>query len=598
MDKKFVEWLNHLEEAVPQEGYGNKLSMYLIALEAWRRGITVKFFTIDNPENKLLVRYSLEFNGRVHRFESSMGDMLSKEAYDVCDYKDLTKKYLSDTGVKVPEGQVFSVSASEEEILEFANSLSFPVVVKPLNENAGKGVFSNVHSEQNLLDVIDYLKTELNYSHIIIEEFISGNEYRMLTVDGKLVGAVNRIPANIIGNGKDSIDTLIRVKNRSKLNNPAISKKRIQLDKEVLHEIERNGYTKDSVLEEGKQLFLRAKSNISAGGDPVDITDKIPEEMKSIAEKATQAIPGLKLAGLDFIVDPETETATVIEINTKPMIGLHVFPIMGKARDVITPIIDLYFPETKDLERSSLFFDFDEKIAPLDHLTVKEVTVLPFENMYMNCDREFIIKQSASEGSLSKEIRLNALKLGVHGSIKKVNSDIYRVIAACKDDETMNVFKSHFSQDTDEFGTLEVEEREWNKPVKIGFTIQKETIAEIDEKLKKEEKKTSRLTSKIRKLEENLELEQSEIEKKQQEVDLLNENLETVKRELEALKEENVEVTLKLGETDRAFVSTKYTLTEKLEALEKEYEMLSRKHKDMLNSKSWKITKPLRRFNR
>ncbi|GAB3063638.1 ATP-grasp domain-containing protein [Salinicoccus sesuvii] len=598
MDTNNIKWLDHLEEAIPHEGYGNRLSMYLIALEAWRRGITVNFFTIDNPENKLLIRYSLEFNGRVHRFESSMGDMLSKEAYDVCDYKDLTKKYLSDAGVKVPKGEVFSTSASEAEILEFANSLSFPIVVKPLNENAGKGVFSNVYSEQNLLDVVDYLKTELGYRHIIIEEFISGNEYRMLTVDGKLVGAVNRVPANIVGNGKDSIETLIRVKNRSKSNNPAISKKRIQLDKEVLHEIERKGYTKDSVLENGEQLFLRAKSNISAGGDPVDITDDISEEMKSIAEEATKAIPGLKLAGLDFIVDPETKVSTVIEINTKPMLGLHVFPIKGKARDVVAPIIDLYFPETINTEKSSLFFDFNDKIAPLDHLTVKEVTVSPLEKANVGCSREFIIEQEKNQGNLLKETRLQALKLGVHGFIKKVETDRYNVVAACENDKIMEEFKSFFYRDTEEFGILEVEEQEWHKPIKAGFTIKKETISEIEDKLKKEEKKTSRLTSKIGTLEEKLELEQSETQKKQQEVAHLNEAIESLKRELQELKEANVEVTLKLGETERAFVSTKHTLTEKLETFKREHAKLTRNYEDVLNSKSWKITKPLRRFNR
>src|SRR5699024_1898494 len=280
------------------------LSMYLISLEAWRRGIKVNFYTIDNPDNRVLVRYSLEYNDKVHHFESSLGDKLSLEAFDVCEYKDLTKKYLSDAGIKVPEGKVFSKESASNEALNYAQTLSYPVVVKPLDENAGKGVFSNVDSEEYLIDVLNHLHTELNYNHVIIEEFIPGTEYRVLTVDGKVEGAINRLPANIVGNGKDSIKRLIKNKNRSKTGNPAISKKRIKLDKEVTQVIENAGYTEESVLDEGEQLFLRTKSNISAGGDAVYVTDELSDKIRQVAVKASEAIPGLNIAGLDFIIHP------------------------------------------------------------------------------------------------------------------------------------------------------------------------------------------------------------------------------------------------------------------------------------------------------
>src|SRR5690625_5271014 len=88
-------WLEKLENAVPRSGYGNRLSMYLIALEAWRRGLQVKFYYLDNQDNKMLIRYSLSNVDKEHFFESSMGDKLTRKAISICENKDETKKYLS-----------------------------------------------------------------------------------------------------------------------------------------------------------------------------------------------------------------------------------------------------------------------------------------------------------------------------------------------------------------------------------------------------------------------------------------------------------------------------------------------------------------------
>ncbi|SOC41179.1 ATP-grasp domain-containing protein [Salinicoccus kekensis] len=590
MNTENAEWLNHLKEAVPTEGYGNKLSMYLIALEAWRRGIKVNFFTIDNPENKVLIRYSLEYEGKKHYFESSLGDKLSPEAFDVCEYKDLTKKYLADAGIKVPKGRVFRTSSNEEEYLSFAESLNFPVVVKPVDGNAGTGVFSNLNSEEELLDVINHLRDEMNYKNVIIEEFIPGDEFRVLTVDGKLTGAVNRIPANITGNGKDSIKTLIKRKNRTKLKNPSLSKKRIMIDREVKQNIEKNGYTLDSVLDAGKQLFLRRNSNVSTGGDPVEVTDDLPDKLKEIAEKATQAIPGLTVAGLDLIVNPENDEPTVIEVNTKPGIWLHVYPAEGKPKDVVRPIVDLYFPETKDVERSNLYFDFDSKIEPLDNITVYEVQVHPLKHTGIYRTKKFIVKLEYSSPILTTEIRLEALRLGIHGYVKKLNPTQYQVIAAGENDEVLMKLKNFISSEVKGFGVSDVEELEWFKPVNTGFIIEKESIKEISEKLRKKERENKALQSKYQDTEENL------WDEKEKNTNYLSQ-LEYIQSQLNELEEEKEALTIKVGESERARISSENSLSTKIQNLETEYATLWKKYKNTVNSKSWRITKPLRKHN-
>lgn len=609
------EWLNHLKEAVPAEGYGNRLSMSLIALEAWRRGIKVKFYTIDNPDNKVLVRYSLEYGERTHYFESSLGDKLSAEAYDVCEYKDLTKKYISDAGVRFPKGKVFTRSADKKDIINFASSLSFPVVVKPLDENAGKGVFSNVDSSENLIETVDYLHNDLGYEQLLVEEYIPGVEYRVLTVNGKVEGVVNRMPANITGNGQDDIETLIKKKNKSKQDNPAISKKKIKLDKEVLQTIENEGYTLESVLEEGRQLYLRSKSNISSGGDPIEITDEVPAKVVEAAEKATQSIPGLNIAGLDIIIEPETGDPVFIEINTKPMIGLHVFPIKGKARDVVKPIVDLYFPETKDIERSNLHFDFNSVIAPLNNLTVKNVHLEPLRDVKSYHTSEYLIELKEKEGNFLSHIRLKALKSDVHGYIKKLDSHTYQVVAATSTQEIMNDFKTYISEGSEAFEISTMYEKPWGKSVNIGFIIKKDSLKELVDKLETKndnyKKDILRKNETIENQTAELKVKSKTIEDLQHEIKSLQETMRDYKEKEKKLvskvskHEEKVQsLTLELGENERARISAENRLNKEREnaalqkkKYEKEYKQLWKQYKGTVNSKSWKITKPLRKYN-
>src|SRR5699024_5126459 len=109
------------------------------------------------------------------------------EAYEICENKDLTKQYLKQAGVKVPEGKRFQEATENyEDIINYAVSIGFPVVLKPVSENAGKGVFSNIQTKEEFTNILDHLFESLNYTDIIVEEFIPGTEYRVLTVGGKI----------------------------------------------------------------------------------------------------------------------------------------------------------------------------------------------------------------------------------------------------------------------------------------------------------------------------------------------------------------------------------------------------------------------------
>src|SRR5699024_512134 len=139
------------------------------------------------------------------------------------------------------------------------------------------------------------------------------------------------------------------------------------------------GYTIDSIPKKGERIFLRSVSNISKGGDPVDITEKLSAEQKNIAIRAAKAIPGLIHCGVDMIINSNDNKGKIIELNTRPGIGLHLFPIEGKATNIPKAILDHYFPESKiqDTSDSNIYFDIGSIINTLKERSTVKVEVPP-----------------------------------------------------------------------------------------------------------------------------------------------------------------------------------------------------------------------------
>ncbi|QKY70429.1 acylphosphatase [Lentibacillus sp. CBA3610] len=477
MEINDVNWLPHLENAVPVTGFGKKLSMYTIALEGWRRGLKLKFYTIDNPENKLKVRYSLSNGDREHRFESSKGDKTTELAYEICDNKYLTKEYLSKANVPTPDGKRFTEETEDEEIINYANTLGFPLVLKPTNANGGKGVFSDIHSIESFKDALSYVRYELEYMEVIVEAYVAGNEYRVVVVDNKVVGALNRVPAHVAGNGKDTIRQLIRNKNRMRRSNPHLKSRNIKIDKPVIELLTANGYTLDSVPREGEEISLRLTSNLSTGGDSVDLTDVLSPELREVAIDGTKAIPGLTVSGMDMIVDDENNSGVIIEANTRPGLGGHLFPVQGEPRDIPKDIIDFYFPETKDIKRSSLYFDFNSILEPLQNRTAEavEVTPLPEGEIYA---KNYIVSGKIRNVGYKVWIKRQALLRRMHGFTEELEDGNISVVVAGTNEEEINEFKNVCLEGNPKAEVSGVIEKPWDKPVKIGFEINKKLSSE------------------------------------------------------------------------------------------------------------------------
>lgn len=550
-----MKWLPHLENAVPSKGYGNRLSMYLISLEAWRRGLKVKYYNIENPDNKVLIRYSLSDGKNTYHFESSRGEKLSKKAFEICDNKDETKKVLAKAGIPVPEGKRFKESSTDEDIIEYAEQLGYPIVIKPISENAGKGVFSNLKSKQELREALKYVRNELNYKDIIVEKYIEGIEHRIFIVDGKVHGVVNRIPANIVGDGKSTIKKLINLKNKSKKRNPNIASKTIKIDKEVLDSINHLGYTLESIPPKGERIFLRSKSNVSTGGDPIDVMDELSDELMDLAVKAANSVPGLDICGLDMIVDKENNKGVIIEINTKPMIGLHVYPVEGIPRDVVSPILDYYFPETKNSQKTNLYFDFDAAIAPLRNRLVDEIEILPPPTLEHINSISILVSGPNVNDEFRNSVRLLALKNKINGFVKEIDERKVQIVIGGKDKDFEEI-KSYCINN----GCQIIEEQSWNKPIKVGFHSYS----------------ISKRNKKIIQLKNNLENENHEKFKlKKQLRQVTKEKDKKIKRLKKELKHKNLEI----------------------KELKSEKDMIEKNYYSILNSNSWKLTRPLRKVN-
>lgn len=369
------QWLQHLENSVPSTVSGDRLSIYSIALEGWRRGLKLKFYNV-NYRQKSIIRYSLLDENKEIKFAYSTGPDVTKEAKKISGSKTLTKEYLEKSGVPVPKGRKFNDNITSDEIINYVSkTLKFPIVLKPSNGKMGRGVIANITDASELEKALITVREDLGYKSVIAEEYIPGEEYRIYVIDGKVIAAMNRIPANVVGNGKNTIKELISMKNKLKREIASVRGRAIKIDEEVIRNIKKYNYTLNSIPKENEEVLLRKNSNISSGGDPVDVTDDLSDSLKDVAIKAVDAIPGLIECGVDLIVDSRNGVGKVIELNTSVGLAGHLFPFQGKARDIPKAIIDYYFPNTSRIT-DALYFDFTKVTSSLKEGTVSEV-ILP-----------------------------------------------------------------------------------------------------------------------------------------------------------------------------------------------------------------------------
>src|SRR5699024_9073152 len=355
-------FLPHLSNSIPKHARNYMLSTYSIVLEAWRRGLDITIRIIREKSGKIEPYYSISDGKKTHRFSVTRGDFVSRESINSAKNKQSAKKYLVENNVPTPEGKDFAKDAADDDIIQYAEELGYPVVIKPLKGTGGTGVIGNIQNKEELAEALTYVRVTLKSPHIIIEKYFKGHDYRLYVLGDEVIAALKRLRAHVIGDGRHTIKQLINRKNNERKKLPALSKRPIKIDQETRTLLQRQDYSLNTIVPEGEVVYLKSKNNVSSGGDSVDVTDQVSETIKQIAIDATKSFPSLPQAGVDIMVDEENDTGVVIELNSRAHITQHLFPIKGQARDVPSRIIDYYFPETKNYNRkeaNKLFLDYD-----------------------------------------------------------------------------------------------------------------------------------------------------------------------------------------------------------------------------------------------
>ncbi|MBT2599385.1 acylphosphatase [Oceanobacillus sp. ISL-74] len=490
MNENNTEWLSHLSEEIVADAHGNLLDAYVIALEGWRRGLKLRWHVKDSEKFSEMRTwfvdrpgqlFSLSSDQKTHYFFRTRGDKVSNEAVDIGKDKEKTKKILSEDGVRVPNGRQFTKEKTNQEIIEFAGQIGYPIVIKPTDGSFGRGVISNISSSGELAYSLDYLRNELGYEDIILEQFIPGNDYRLYVVGNKVVAAMHRMPPNVIGDGVNTVRALIDIKNDERKLNPRLVSCLIKADNECIDYIGRHGYTLESVPDNGEQVFLNSKGNISLGGDPIDVFDELPQHIKDYAVKAVQAVPGLHHGAVDMIFDPNTNESYIIELNPTSQLGGLLYPIQGKSRDIPNAIIDYYFPETiSEKEKTNTFFDFHDVLDPLQNrdAVVTTVTPCPQDKIYM---KKYIATGNVQELGYHRGLRKHAFERFLHGYIMRMDNGDIEVVIGGTDPEMVDDFKHAFWEDEERAQVIEVREEPYDEPLKVGFEIKTDLKTQLEE---------------------------------------------------------------------------------------------------------------------
>jgi len=266
-------------------------------------------------------------------------------AVDIAANKDATKKLLGDMGVPVPKGYRIR---SEDDLESTIDAVGYPVVIKPLDGNHGKGATVGITDLEHAKIAFERAK---EYSRwVIVEKQIIGADFRALVVNNRLIAVAERLPAHIVGDGKSTIQELIDKTNADPRRGYGHEKvlTLIEVDGQTLRLIKASDYTLESVLPKDEVLNLKTTANISTGGTAIDRTDEVHPQNVFLFERIAKII-GLDVAGVDIIATNVSEPlhengGGIIEVNAAPGFRMHLAPSEGIGRNVAEHVIDMLFP--------------------------------------------------------------------------------------------------------------------------------------------------------------------------------------------------------------------------------------------------------------
>lgn len=296
-----------------------------------------------------LNKYSLcqlGYGANQKRIQATVTSETSSIGVEIACDKEDTKYLLEQAEVEVPKGDIIRRESSLEETCRY---VGYPLVIKPVGGNHGRGITVNINDYEAALVAFHAAKEVSNA--VIVEKFITGEDYRLLVINNVLVAAAKRTPAHVIGDGKSTVKALVAIVNsdprRGYGHENVLTQITINdLTKSIL---KTKGYTEDSIIPAGEFLILKDTANLSTGGTAEDVTDIVHPANVSMAERISKIID-LDICGIDImttdISQPLADThGAVLEVNAGPGFRMHLAPTKGLPRNVAGHVIDKLFPK-------------------------------------------------------------------------------------------------------------------------------------------------------------------------------------------------------------------------------------------------------------
>lgn len=285
----------------------------------------------------------LGFGVAQRRIWTAETDQTSAIAEEIACDKDMTKALLQCSGVPVPDGRVVTTA---QEAWEAAQDVGLPVAVKPYNGNHGRGVSLDLSSQKDI-ETAFVLALRKGESNVIVEQFIPGNEHRLLVVGRRVVAAARGETAWVTGDGVSNILTLVNQQlntdpRRGETEDFPLGEVKPHESAEIVLELERQGFTAYSVPTQGEKVLIQRNGNVA-----FDVTDDLHPSVAAVAALAARVV-GLDIAGVDMVLEDASrplseQRGAVIEVNASPGLLAHLKPASGMPRPIGAAIIDNLF---------------------------------------------------------------------------------------------------------------------------------------------------------------------------------------------------------------------------------------------------------------
>ena len=279
------------------------------------------------------------------RIQATVTSRTSHIAVELASDKEETNRILGNLGLPVPQQRLVQTA---EDAVAAAERIGYPVVVKPYNANHGRGISIRLTGSDEVFQAFGIAREHSR--SVIVEGFITGEDHRMLVINGELVAVALRLPGHVTGDGVHSIEQLVERVNQDPRRGVGHEKvlTRLLFDQQAETLLSSKGYTRETIPDDGERVFLRSTGNLSTGGTATDMTDQVHPDNIEMAVRAVKAI-GLDIGGVDFLTTDVTESykdvgGAICEVNAAPGFRMHMAPSEGRPRDVGGPVMDMLFP--------------------------------------------------------------------------------------------------------------------------------------------------------------------------------------------------------------------------------------------------------------